>query len=173
MSPLLAVWKFFKKHRREQKQTFRQVSEIFENPRKSSEKIGKCRKVHKTTFQHFSNLFKIFGNHRKSSNVLKNLRENLEIVPKCFKTTFQHFYFFLNLRKLLEVFGNLGILREKSEKCRKVLKMTFRQFLQIFENFRKFSEVFGNAWKTSETLGKFPNVIGGLRKFFRTFQFHL
>ena len=32
----------------------------------------------------------------------------------------------------------------------------------LFENFRKSSEVLGNARKTSETLGKFSNVIGGL-----------
>ena len=40
----------------------------------------------------------------------------------------------------------------------------------LFENFRKSLEVFGNAWKTSETLGKVSNVIGGLWKFFILFQ---
>ena len=38
----------------------------------------------------------------------------------------------------------------------------------IFEDFRKLwksSEVLGNARKTSETLGKFSNLFGGLGKF--------
>ena len=48
MSPLLNVWKFFgklkKKHRRVQKQTFGQVSEIFENLREKLENVPKCSK---------------------------------------------------------------------------------------------------------------------------------
>ena len=68
------------------------ISEIFENLRKSSEKIGKCRKVLKTTFQHFFN--EIFGNHWKSSDssdVFENLLKFSEICRKVLKITFQHF----------------------------------------------------------------------------------
>ena len=43
------LWKLRKKHQRMQKQTFQQVSKIFKIFRKSSEKIGECRKVLKTT----------------------------------------------------------------------------------------------------------------------------
>ena len=146
MSPLLNVWKFFgklrKKHQRVQKQTFPQVSEIFENLQQSSEKIGKCRKVYKTTFQHFKLFYEIFGNHRKSSDVFGNLRKISETCCKVLKITFQHLKFFSNLRKFLELFG------KKSE------------------NVGKFSkQSFGNARKTSETLGKFSIVMEAYEKF--------
>ena len=84
-----------------QKQTFREVSEFFENLRKSSEKIGKCRKVLKTTFQIFlencRNSSEIFGKNRKmseSSQVLK---------------------IFGNFRKCSEMLGKLGKPSENFE----------------------------------------------------------
>ena len=60
---------------------FPKFLKIFANLRKSSEifgKIGKCRKVLKTTFQHFKNFYEIFGNHRKSSEVFGCLRKSSE-----------------------------------------------------------------------------------------------
>ena len=136
MSPLLNVWKFFeklrKKHQRVQRQTFRQLSGIFENLRKSSEKIGKCRKVLKMTFQHFKTFYEIFGNHRKSSKVFVCLRKSS--------------YVFENLRKISEI-------------CRKVLKLKKpSSIFHIFLNLRKLSEVleiFGSFKKKSENVGKF------------------
>ena len=130
MYPLLNVWKFFGK---------------------LGKSTGECKNHHSNKFSKF---LKIFGNLRKSS----------EIVAKCLKQPFSIFDFF-NFRKLLEVFGNLRKSSEEIGKCRKILKTIFRQYLKIFKNFWKSSEVFGNARKTSETLGKFSNVFGGLRKF--------
>ena len=78
--------------------------------------------------------------------------------PKVLKTTFQHFSIFLNLRKSSEVFG----------KNRKMSENSQNDLPTIFEDFRKLwksSEVLGNARKTSETLGKFSNLFGRLRKF--------
>ena len=141
MSPLLNVWKFFgklrKKHQRVQKQTFRQVSEIFENLRQSSEKIGKCRKVYETTFQHFKLFYEIFGNHRKSSDVFGNLRKISETCCKVLKITFQHFKFFF---KSSEIFGTL---RKKIGKCRKVLKTIFWKCPENFGNPRKIFDFNG------------------------------
>ena len=61
-------------------QHFRNFYEIFENCRKSSERIGKCRKVLKTIFWHF---LKIFKNFQKSSEVFGNARKTSETCGKC------------------------------------------------------------------------------------------
>ena len=127
VSPLLNVWRFFgklrKKHRRVQKETFQQISEIFENPRKSSEKIGKCCKVLKTTFQHLTKKImkslEIIGSLRMYSGIFGNFRK---FVLKCLKYNLQAFLKFFeifgNCRKSLEIFGKIG-------KRRKVLKTIF------------------------------------------------
>ena len=104
---------------------------------------GECRNKHSDKFPKF---LKIFGKDRKMS---QSAQDDLP----AFK------FFFM---KSSEVIGNLRKSSEKFEKCRKVLKTIFRHFLKVFENFRKSLEVFGNARKTSENLGKFSNVIGGL-----------
>ena len=112
---------------------------IFENLRKSSKifgKIGKCSKVLKTTFQHFSISYEISGNHRKSSDVFGNLRNWI--------STFQHFWNFF------EIFGNWRKSSEEIGKCRIALKTIFRHFLKMFENFRKCSEMLEKLRKPSE-----------------------
>ena len=93
MSPLSNVWKFFgklrKKHRTVQKQTFRQVSKIFENLLKSSEvfghlrkKIGNVAKCSRQPSSMFYIFYEIFGNHRRSSEVFGCLRKSSEIFGK-------------------------------------------------------------------------------------------
>ena len=144
MSPLLNVWKFFgklrgKKHRKVQKQIFRQVSKIFKDFRKSSEifgKIGECHKVLKMTFQYFWIFLQIFGNYRKSSELFGRLRKSSENFRNCCKMLLRKkkqlssiFEFFLKSSEIV------GSLRKSSEfsrkigKCRKVLKTIFRHFL--------------------------------------------
>ena len=94
MSSLLNVWKFFgklrKKHPRVQKQTFRQVSKIFKkifgNLWKSSEKIGECRKVLKTTFHVFLNYFFL-----KFSEIIGSLRKSSETIGKFSKRSSDNF----------------------------------------------------------------------------------
>ena len=105
MSPLLNVPKFLdkfrKEHRSVQKQTFRQVSETFENLRKSSEIFespeisGKNRKMSQSAKDDLPAFFmkssEVIGNLRNSSDVFGNLRKISEICSKVLKITFQHF----------------------------------------------------------------------------------
>ena len=191
MSPLLNVWKFFgklrKKHRRVQITNIptsfrkfknflkifgnlRKSSEISESLRKSSEKIGKCRKVLKTTFQHFLNIFKsseIIRSLRKSSDVFGNLRKTLEIVAKCLKQPSSIFKNVLkpsvgNCRKSSEIFASL---RKKSENAGKFSKRSSDTFWKFSKTFRKSSEVFENGRKISETLGKYFECNWSFMKF--------
>ena len=115
------------KSTRVQKKPFQQVSKIFENLRKSSKKIGKCRKVLKTTF-------------------LWNIRKISEICLKVLKITFQHFWIFLKSSEIVEIF------RKKSENVRKFSKRS-SDTLKIFGSVRKCSEtlrkilnVIGGLW---------------------------
>ena len=69
-----------KKHRRVQKQTFQQVSEIFENLRKS---LGKNWKMSQSAqnnlpaflkfFRNLRKLYEVFGNLRKSGKMSENV----------------------------------------------------------------------------------------------------
>ena len=93
MSPLLNIWKLFrklrKKHQRVPTQTFPQVSGIFENLRESSEVFGNLRKNRKMSHGAQDDLpaFKFFfmesseiiGSLRMSSNVFGCLRMSSEI----------------------------------------------------------------------------------------------
>ena len=86
-----------------QKQTFRQVSEIFENLRKCLEIFGKNRKMSQSAqddLPAFLFFFKIFGNCRKSSEKNRKMSESSQNdIPALFET-------FENFRKSSEVFGN-------------------------------------------------------------------
>ena len=130
----------------------RNIPTTFRNFWKSSEKIGKCRKVLKTTFQHFKfflwKSLEVFRGLRMSSEIFGKFRK----FQKCWKVILKNIFlkFFWNLRKLLVVFRNLRNSSEKIGKCTKVLKTIFRHFMKIFEDFRKSSEVFGNARKIFE-----------------------
>ena len=184
----LNVWKFFgklrKKHRRVQKTNIptsfrkffknlwnlRKSSEISGRLRTSSEKIGKCRKVLKTTFQHFLNFLQIFGNHRKSTDVFGNLRKNSENFGnrcKVLETTFQHFWNFLkifgNCRKSSEIFGKI---RKKSENVGKFSKRSS-------DTFWKLSKIFGNLRKSSEMLGKLRKPSENFRMLSEVYEFFL
>ena len=133
----------------------RKSLEIFRSLHKSSEKIRKCHKVLKITFQHFQNFLR---NLWKSSEMF---RKNRKMFCKVLiKITLQHSLIFLkifgNCWKSSEIFRSLG---KKLENVRKFSKRSS-------DNFWKFSKVFGNAQKISDTLGKFLNTMGSLRKFF-------
>ena len=146
MSPLLnfmfgnSLENLGKKHRRVQKQTLRQVSEIFENLQKSS-KSSENRKMSQSAqddLPAFSNFFLM--NLRKSSEVYGCLRKSSEIFGNfrkvLFKNNLQAFLIFsqLNLRncrKSSEVFG----------KCRKVHKTIFHN-IEMLGKLRKPSENF-------------------------------
>ena len=64
---------------------FPKFLKIFGNLWKSSEKIGECRKVLKTTFQAFLNFFfEIFGNYWKSLEVRKLSESSQNNLPTIF-----------------------------------------------------------------------------------------
>ena len=94
---------------------FLKFLKIFGSVWKSSEKIGKCRKVLKTTFQHFYFFL-------KSLEIVGSLRKKIGKCRKVLKTIFRHFLKFLkifeNLRKCSEM---LGKLRKPSEVYKKIL----------------------------------------------------
>ena len=125
-SPLLNVWKFFgylrKKHRTVQKQTFRQVSEMFENFRKSSEIFGKCSRRLSSILKKF---YEIFGNCRKSSEIFGSLLKRLENVGKFSKRSSDTFW------KFSEIFGSV-------RKCSEMLGNPWK----IFECIRRFMKIF-------------------------------
>ena len=135
------------------RQTFQQVSEIFENPRKSSEKIGKCRKVLQDDLPAFKK--KSIESLRKSSDVFGCIWESSgkfrKFVLKCLK---------YNLPSIFEIFLKsseiVGSLRKSSEvfaKDRKMSESSQNNIPTLFENFRKFSEIFGSVRKCSENFG--------------------
>ena len=110
MSSLLNVWKFFgklrKKHPRVQKQTFRQVSKIFKNFRKSLEVFGKNRRMSQSAQNDLSCIFEffffeIFGNYGKSSEIFGNYRKVLKTIFRQFLLIFENLK-----RKSSEMFGN-------------------------------------------------------------------
>ena len=100
--PLLDAWKFFeklsKKHRRVQKQIFRQVSEIFENLRKKSENIAKC-------LIRPSSILKFL---MKSSEVRKKSESSQNDLPTVFENFRKSWDMFGNARKTLETLGNFS-----------------------------------------------------------------
>ena len=117
MSPLLNVWNFFgkfwKKHRGVQKQTFQQVSEIFEILRKFSEVVGNFGKLENVTkcSRRPSSILKfcyeIFGNHWKSSDIFGNLRKSSESSQNDLPTFFwEYSEIFGSVQKCSENFGN-------------------------------------------------------------------
>ena len=69
-----------KKHRRVQKQTFQQVSEIFENLRKSS---GKNWKMSQSAQNNLPAFLKFFRNLRKLYEVFGNLRKSGKMSESC------------------------------------------------------------------------------------------
>ena len=143
-----------------QKQTFRQVSEIFENLRKSSEIFRKNWKMSQSASRRPSSILKffneIFGSFRKSWQFFGCLRKISEICRKVLKITFQHLNFFLNVRKLSEVFG----------KNRKMLESSQNDLPTLFENFR---EIFGSVRKCSENFGNPRKFFKCNRRFMKIF----
>ena len=101
------LWKSTGERKNKHSNKFPKFLKIFGNLR---EKIGKCRKVLKITFQHFWNFFEIFGNCTRSSEIFGSLRKNSENVGKLSKRSSNTFWkfskIFGNLRKCLENFGN-------------------------------------------------------------------
>ena len=94
---------------------FSKFLKIFENLRKSSEKLRNCRKVLKTTFEFFV----------KSSEIVGNLRKSSEKIGKCrkvLKTIFRQFLkIFENFRKSSKCSEMLGKLLKASENLRMYL----------------------------------------------------
>ena len=110
-----------------------------ENCGKSNRECKQTNK-HSDKFPKFLKKFsEVFGKNRRMSRSAQN------DLPA-----------FLKFLKFLKVFRI--IWKKMSESSQDDLPA-------IFVNFQKFPEIFGNAWKTSENLGKFSNVIGGLRNF--------
>ena len=82
--------------------------------------------------------------------LLENFGNSSKVFSRCFMIYLKSSE---NLRKSLEVFGNL---RKFSENFGNGSKVIFR----CFYDFLKFSEIFGSVWKSSE---KFPDAIGNVR----------
>ena len=113
------------------------------------ENFGNSSKV---TFRCFYDFLKHSENLRKSSEIFGKL-------GKRFKSNFQMFLgFFKIFGKYSEKFGSVRKSSEILENGSKVIFRCFYDFLKL--NFRK---IFGNLRKSSETIGKFPNVIGNIR----------
>ena len=110
--------------------------------------------------------FEIFGNYRKSSEVfglLRKFSENFDIVAKFLKqsSSIRNFFFFTSSEIVVSLRKSSNVFRKKLENVGKFSNRSS----DIFVKFRKFSEMLGIARKTSETLRKFSNMIGGLRNF--------
>ena len=111
--------------------------------------FGKLGKKHRRV-QNFWKSSEIFGRLRKSSEKFGNC-------PKVLKTTFQHFWIFLNPRKSSEVFG------KKSENVGKFSKRSSDIFWRI-------SKIFGNLRKCSEMLGKLRKPSDNFRMYLEVYE---